>query len=131
MSASASLRELIGVYLAGGTGASLRVFLVGVIDRRLHETFPFVGTLAVNLVGCLAIGILAPVLAPGPWRPIVVGGLLGGFTTYSAFGLLSYELLREGRTGAFAGQVLLHVIAGLLCVWAGVALGRHFVPRVS
>lgn len=131
MSDSSTLRELVGVFLAGGTGASLRVFLVGVIDRRLHEHFPYVGTLVVNLVGCLAIGLLSAVLSPNVWRPILLGGLLGGFTTYSAFGLLSWDLLRDGKTVAFAGQVLLHVVVGIACVWAGLALGKMLTPRVS
>ena len=120
------LRELVLVFLAGGAGASLRVFLVGVLDRRLHESFPFVGTLCVNLIGCFAIGVGAAVLGHA-WRPVVLGGLLGGFTTYSAFGLLSWELLREGRTAAFSGQVLAHLVGGILCVILGLAAGRMIV----
>ena len=111
------------VFLFGGAGASLRVFLVGVIDRRLHQILPFAGTLVVNLIGCLAIGFFSAILPP-PWRPIVLGGLLGGFTTYSAFGLLSWDLLEEGRLGAASGQVLIHLIGGLLCVVLGLWLGR-------
>jgi CrcB protein len=126
------LRELALVFLAGGTGASLRVFLVGVLDRRLHETFPFVGTLVVNLVGCFAIGVGTAILG-NHWRPVVLGGLLGGFTTYSAFGLLSWELLRQGKTAAFTGQILLHVVGGIVCVVLGLALGRAILgpDRVS
>ncbi len=129
MSTIASARELLWVFLAGGAGATLRMVLVPVLDERLRAWLPFAGTLVVNLIGCFAIGVLSVVLAPGSARPIVLGGLLGGFTTYSAFGLLSWELLDQGKRGAFAGQILLHVLGGLLCVWLGLLLGRALVPE--
>lgn len=129
MPAFSSLREFLWIFLAGGTGASLRVFLATTVDRRLHETLPYVGTLLVNWIGCLAIGAASTCIGPGALRPVILGGLLGGFTTYSAFGLLSWDLLREGRTLAFSAQVLAHVVGGLLFVAAGVALGRSFAPE--
>jgi CrcB protein len=123
------VRDLLWVFLAGGAGATLRVALVPLLDKRLHQVLPFAGTLVVNMLGCLAIGTLSVVLAPGSARPIVLGGLLGGFTTYSAFGLLSWDLLDEGRRGAFAGQILLHVLGGLACVWLGLVVGRALAPE--
>lgn len=130
--AISAMREFAWIFLAGGTGASLRVFLATTIDRRLHESLPYVGTLIINLVGCLAIGLASAVIGPGGMRPVILGGLLGGFTTYSAFGLLTWDLLRNGRYLAFAGQILVHLIGGLLCVWAGLALGRAIAgePRL-
>ena len=122
-STASALRQFSLVFVFGGAGASLRVFLVGVLDRRLQDALPFAGTLIVNLLGCLAIGFFSAILPP-PWRPIVLGGLLGGFTTYSAFGLLSWDLLREGRWGAASGQILVHLIGGMLCVMLGLWLGR-------
>jgi CrcB protein len=122
------VRDLLWVFLAGGAGATLRVALVPLLDKRLQDWLPFAGTLAVNMIGCLGIGILSALLSPGSARPIVLGGLLGGFTTYSAFGLLSWELLEQGRRGAFAGQILLHLIGGIACVWLGLVVGRALAP---
>lgn len=122
------LRQLLWVFLAGGTGATLRVMLGGLIDARLAERLPYTGTLAVNLLGCFAIGVAAAAIPPGTARTAVVGGLLGGFTTYSAFALFSYELIKQERLGVLALQIGLHLGLGLLLAAAGMALGRAFVP---
>ena len=129
MSGVPPVRDLLWVFLAGGTGATLRVALVPLLDKRLLTLLPFAGTLVVNMIGCLAIGLGSALLSPGAVRPIVLGGLLGGFTTYSAFGLLSWELLEEGKRGAFAGQIALHVLGGIVCVWLGIVIGRAFAPE--
>lgn len=124
----ASLREFFWIFVAGGLGASLRVALATTLDRWLQAHLPYVGTLVVNLIGCLGIGLASVLIGPGALRPIILGGFLGGFTTYSAFGLLSWQLLHDGRTLSFAAQVGIHLVAGLLCVWAGIALGRVIGP---
>lgn len=120
----ATLRELGWIFLAGGTGACLRVVLATTVDRWLHAHVPYIGTLLVNMLGCFGIGFAASMLGPGALRPVVLGGLLGGFTTYSAFGLIGWDLLREQKTGWLALQIGGHVIGGILCVWAGVVLAR-------
>jgi CrcB protein len=120
-----TVQQLIGVFVAGGIGACLRVGLAGLIDDR-QPRIPL-GTLAVNLLGCLAIGLAATLLVRTPWRGIVMGGLLGGFTTYSSFALISWELLRADRLGATVVLVTVHVVGGVLAValgvWIGGALG--------
>jgi len=119
------------VFVAGGTGASLRVALVPILDERLQTSFPAGGTFIVNMLGCLAIGLGATALPEGSLRPILLGGLLGGFTTYSAFGLLTFVYAQEGRWGVFAAQLLLHVIVGLLAVGLGLWVGKAFAPTPS
>lgn len=126
-SATPLLKQLIWVFLAGGVGASLRVVTARWVDDRWAETLPFVGTLLVNMVGCFAIGVAAAVMPAGTARTAVVGGLLGGFTTYSAFALLSYDLLRDDRLGVLLTQVLVHIVLGVICVAIGVSLGRAIV----
>ena len=84
---------LIG--LAGFAGTLSRYWLSGVIARRYGETFPF-GTLVVNLVGCFLIGLLFYVmqeryLVDATTRAVVIIGLLGGFTTFSSFGLQDFH----------------------------------------
>jgi len=119
---------MIWVFVAGGTGASLRVALVPLLDARLQASFPSAGTWIVNMLGCLAIGLGAAALPEGSLRPILLGGLLGGFTTYSAFGLLTFNYAQEGRYGVFAAQVLLHVAVGLAAVGLGLWLGKSLAP---
>jgi CrcB protein len=119
-----TLGPLLWVFLAGGVGATLRVVLGGLVDARWSTRLPHAGTLLVNVVGCLAIGVAAVALPPGTVRTAVVGGLLGGFTTYSAFALFSYELLRDERLGVLAAQIGLHLVLGIAGVAAGIALGR-------
>jgi fluoride exporter len=119
-----ALGPLLWVFLAGGVGATLRVVLGGLVDARGSARLPHAGTLLVNMLGCLAIGVAAVALPPGTVRTAVVGGLLGGFTTYSAFALFSYELLRDERIGVLVAQIGLHVGLGIACVAAGMAVGR-------
>lgn len=116
-------RETLGVFVAGGLGATLRVVLVPIFDTWLAAWIPMIGTLLVNLLGCFAIGLLSELLS-GSAKPIVLGGLLGGFTTYSAFALLSASLIGNERQLAALAQVALHVFGGLLCVSLGLWLGR-------
>lgn len=117
-----------GLFAAGGLGACLRHVLALRIDARLGpEALPYAGTLAVNLLGCLAIGALAAWLSPGPLRTIVLAGLLGGFTTYSTFALLTVELTVSARWSPLGWQLGLHLIGGM----AMVALGTALVGLIS
>ena len=116
--------ELSAVFVAGGVGATLRVLLAGRIERALVEQLPFAGVLLVNLLGCLLIGFAAVIVAGGSARNIVLGGLLGGFTTYSAFALFTVDLAGSGRWGVLAIQIAAHLVGGVLCVWAGMAGAR-------
>ncbi len=116
----------LGVFLAGGTGALLRVALSATVESRLGERLPHVGVLTANLVGCLLIGACAATIPVGPWRTIILGGLLGGFTTYSAFALFKADLLASGRYDLFGIQLGLHLVGGLLAVVGGMQLMRLF-----
>jgi CrcB protein len=129
-----ALVPLLWVFLAGGVGATLRVVLAGWVDGHAWSrasSLPHAGTLVVNVIGCVAIGVAAVALPAGTLRTAVVGGLLGGFTTYSAFALFSYELLRDERLGALAAQIGLHLVLGVLGVLGGMALGRAALPTAG
>ena len=88
-------------------------------------------TLAVNVIGCAIIGLLAGQLAIGrltmsaSMRLFVFVGLLGGFTTFSSFGLDTFALVREGRHYAAVFNVATQVTLGLLAVAGGFALGHR------
>ena len=121
------LRILL-VGLAGLAGTLCRYWLSGAVSRRYGEAFP-AGTLAVNLLGCFAAGLLFQLMQErGAFnetaRAAVFVGLLGGFTTFSSYGLQTFALVREGRVGLAAAYVVASNLLGLLTVCAGYALAK-------
>jgi fluoride exporter len=120
--------RLLLVGLAGLAGTLCRYWLSGALARRYGEAFP-AGTLAVNLAGCFAAGLLFHFMQErGAFsetaRAAVFVGLLGGFTTFSAYGLQTFELLRDGRAGVAALNVVASNLLGVLMVFAGYALAK-------
>lgn len=118
------MRDTILVTLGGGAGALLRMRLGGLVERFYgFGAFPF-GTLCVNLLGCLLMGVLAAVLEKthafgAELRVLLITGLLGGFTTFSAFGFETIYAFRRGATLVAVTNVLVSVLGGLLLVWVG------------
>ena len=115
---------LIG--LAGFVGTLSRYWLSGVVARRYGETFPY-GTFAVNAFGCLLAGFLFcfiydRLLTSPTSRSVVFIGLLGGFTTFSSYGLQTFTLLRDGEIFLALLNIGLSNIAGLFLVWVGYKL---------
>jgi fluoride exporter len=121
-----SLRHALLVAAGGMIGSVLRYAVASAVHARLPAAFPY-GTLSVNLIGCLAIGVLgawttarqAP--AAELWLFAAVG-VLGGFTTFSAFGWETFTLLREGGARSAFVSVALHLTLGLAAVWLGYAV---------
>lgn len=114
------MTPLISVALGGALGAVLR-YLVG-----LAVVFPL-GTLAVNVIGSFLIGMVWVMLAARGlqhWLPFVMTGLLGGFTTFSAFSLDALRLVEAGRVGAAGGYILASVALSLLACALGLWLAR-------
>ena len=112
---------------AGAVGTLLRAGLTTLAVRLLGPGFPW-GTLAVNLVGSFAFGVIfAAARARGGLsteaETILLVGLLGGFTTYSSFAFQTAEMLEHGRLPAAAAYVLVTNVAGIAAVWAGLRVG--------
>ena len=111
----------------GFIGAVCRFGVYGFIQRNPSlASFPY-GTLLVNLLGCFLIGLAIGLietrqLASPEIRSFVIIGVLGGFTTYSAFGFETFALLRDEEILKAISNVLIHIIAGLVLVWIGYAL---------
>jgi len=111
----------------GFVGALARYGLSGLVQKRFPvAAFPY-GTLVVNCVGCLAIGMLAGLAESrqlfGPeLRTFAFIGILGGFTTFSTFGYETFAMIRDAEYAPAAANVGLHVIAGLALVWLGHAV---------
>jgi CrcB protein len=115
---------LIG--LGGGAGAILRYALATAVQGAAGGPFP-VGTLLVNVLGCFGIGLLsalaeARALASPEVRALVGVGLLGGFTTFSAFANETVVAARDGAPWVAGANVLLSVALCLAAVWAGRAV---------
>ncbi|RUT31308.1 fluoride efflux transporter CrcB [Arsenicitalea aurantiaca] len=90
---------LLAIAAGGAIGGALRMLLAEAVQRRTKSPFPF-GTLMVNASGALAIGLLAGVAGPAPWAPhwlFLITGILGSYTTVSAFSLQTLVLARTGR----------------------------------
>ncbi len=104
------------VGIGGGLGALARYGLSSLVQGR-GAGFPW-GTLAVNAIGCFLIGLLFERLSDGK-KPFVVVGVLGGFTTFSAFGHETVELVRDGRPGLALANAGLNVLLGVGAVLLG------------
>ncbi len=116
------------VGLGGFIGTLGRYWLSGFIARRYGETFPF-GTLAVNALGCFLIGFLFyffydRALTTPTARTVVLIGLLGGFTTFSSYGLQTFTLLRDGEVLLALANIAASNVICLVLVWAGYALAK-------
>ncbi|WP_456385170.1 fluoride efflux transporter CrcB [Desulfolithobacter sp.] len=119
-----SLGRLAIIGMGGFTGAVLRYLVSGwVQDRSGSIVFPF-GTMAVNMLGCLVIGLLSQLVETRGMlsvetRAFVLIGLLGAFTTFSTFGNETLNLIRDGRMGLATANAGSQVVVGLLMVWLG------------
>ena len=118
-----TLPVLIGVGLAGGVGAMIRFLVAAEVAVHIGGRFPF-GTLAVNLSGSFALGVLVGATLHGAAARIVLTGLLGAYTTFSAWEADSRRLAGEGERRLAALNFALSLALGLLAVWLGRELGR-------
>lgn len=123
------LMNVCVVALGGALGAVGRYVLADLAQRlgpRAIELFP-VGTLSVNVLGCLAIGVAAayfagPNLVREEVRLLLMVGILGGFTTFSTFGLETFELLNARQWTWAAVYIAFSNLGGFLAVFIGYRL---------
>jgi CrcB protein len=115
------VREILLVALGGSIGAVSRFVAVSALGKA-WPGFPY-GTLFVNVLGCFIFGLLAAWTDDRAWRALLGVGVLGGFTTFSAFGGDTLALAQGGAPALAGLNVLGNVGLGLAAVWAGRALG--------
>ena len=116
------MTKLFLIFLGGGTGSLARYLLGGWVQRQGTESFPL-GTLIVNILGCLAIGFLTAafsgrILIREEYRIMLTIGIIGGFTTFSTFGLETFALLDDGQFLRAVTNIVLSV---------GLEIGRAHV----
>jgi CrcB protein len=121
------MKIIIAIGTGSFIGGVLRYFITHLVQGRFLSAFPF-GTLTVNIVGCLLIGLVAGaadknILSP-EWRLFLATGLLGGFTTFSAFSVETVGLLRDGHLWQASAYVLVSVFVGLLATFVGIEIAK-------
>jgi CrcB protein len=119
------------VFLGGGIGAASRHGINLLVARALGTGFPY-GTLFINIVGSLAMGLIAEFFAlkaglPQHWRLFLTTGILGGFTTFSAFSLEAALLYERGDLIGAAVYVVSSVVLAIGALFAGLAIVRVIV----
>jgi len=122
--------------IGGAIGSALRYGMSTCIAEASHSTFPW-GTLTVNVLGSLVIGLFTGLTGPdGPLlvspvgRAFVTIGILGGFTTFSSFSLQTMLLLQDGQWVSAVGNVLSSVVLCLVAVGGGIALASVLAAKL-
>ena len=118
------------IAVGGGCGSMMRYAFQGWVQRLSGSTFP-VGTLAVNVTACLVIGLLSgffagPQLIREEYRIGLTVGVLGGYSTFSTFGLESFNLANDSEFGLAALNMLLSCGIGLAAVWFGYRMAERW-----
>jgi CrcB protein len=121
--------KILYVGIGGFLGAIARYGASGMVHRIFDKTWFPLGTLVVNVGGCLFIGFLGGLAEKtqffGPeMRLLVFIGFLGGFTTFSTFGFEIINFARDGEIFSAFLNLLLHIILGIGSVWIGLALSK-------
>ena len=123
------MKDLLLVGAGGFLGSVLR-FKTGAWSLHHYQLMhPHWPTFAVNVTGCLLVGVVATLLEHvefynAEMRLLLITGFLGGFTTFSAFGLETVSLFRSGQIFLAVVNVVGSIILGLLAVWFGMKMGR-------
>lgn len=120
--------KILALIAGGSIGTLLRFWLASGTNRLSAVGFP-TGTLLVNLIGCMVIGILAGLNHENSWsettRLFLFTGLLGGFTTFSSFGLETIQFLNSGQTIQAISYILISNFGGIGLAYAAYAFFSH------
>ena len=121
----------IAIAMGGALGALGRYALSGWASETFSRNLP-VGTLLVNVLGSFAMGlcfvlIVEKGILPYTWRPFVMTGFLGAFTTFSTYSLDALSLWQSGNVSLAIGYVLVSVVSCLLAIWLAVTLAQRLI----
>lgn len=122
--------KFVLIFLGSGLGGVLRYLLQGWVQRLVDVSFPL-GTMAVNVSGCFLVGVLAaafsgPVLIREEHRIALIIGILGGFTTFSTFGLETFQLANDGQLRLALANIVGSCLFGVAAVWLGYRLAERW-----
>jgi fluoride exporter len=129
---SGSMLSAFALVAAGGGLGSAGRYALSLAASGLRLS-PLMGTLAANTAGCLAAGVLLGGMtaraSDDPRRLLLMVGVLGGLTTFSAFSVEAFSCLREGKWAAGLAYVAGTLALGLTCVWLGAVAGNALLTR--
>ena len=123
------MNQVMAIAAGGALGSVLRYGLSTWVHSLAGRGFPY-GTLAVNVLGCLAMGFLFVLLVErmgesALWRAGLLIGVLGGFTTFSSFSIETFNLIEQGSLVKAAGNMAASLFLCLGATWLGVLLARQ------
>jgi fluoride exporter len=123
------MNQVMAIAAGGALGSVLRYGLSMWVHTLAGRGFPY-GTLAVNVLGCLAMGFLFVLLVErmgesAVWRAGLLIGVLGGFTTFSSFSIETFNLIEQGSLVKAAGNMAASLFLCLGATWLGVLLARQ------
>lgn len=123
------MKQIVAIGIGGAVGSVLRFWISTWVHTLTGRGFPY-GTLVVNVLGCLAIGFLFVLFLErfadnALWRAGMLIGVLGGFTTYSAFSIETFNLLEQGEALKALANVVLNVTLCIGATWLGAMLARQ------
>ena len=122
--------QILLIAIGGAVGSVLRYLTANAVYNLMGRDFP-IGTLIVNIFGCLLMGFLTVFIfervvnMASDLRALLLIGFLGGYTTFSTFSMETLSLIESGEIFRAILNVLASVIFCLIAVWVGVILGRH------
>jgi CrcB protein len=123
------MSQVIAIAVGGALGSVMRYGLSNWVHAFVGRGFPY-GTLVVNVLGCLAMGILFVLLVERMgestlWRAGLLIGVLGGFTTFSTFSIETFNLIEQGAIARAAGNMVASLVLCVGATWLGVILARQ------
>lgn len=123
------MKILFAIGAGSFIGGIFRYLLSQFVQSRILLVFPF-GTLAVNIIGCFLIGLVYGISERGnmgaEWRLFLATGILGGFTTFSAFSYETVSLLRDGQLWYALAYISSSVIIGVLATFVAISVIKLF-----
>ncbi|MCY4350840.1 MAG: fluoride efflux transporter CrcB [Thiotrichales bacterium] len=124
------MRTMVAVAMGGALGALMRLWVAQGVHALLGRGFPF-GTLVVNVLGSLAMGVVYVLCferfdIPPEWRAALIVGFLGAFTTFSTFSMDTLLLMQQGEHARAGMNVVLSVVLCLAGAWLGMVAARQF-----
>ena len=123
------MNQVMAIAAGGALGSVLRYGLSTWVHTLVGRGFPY-GTLAVNVLGCLAMGFLFVLLVErmgesALWRAGLLIGVLGGFTTFSTFSIETFNLIEQGAMAKAAANMAASLVLCVGATWLGVILARQ------
>ena len=123
------MSQVMAIAVGGAFGSVLRYGLSTWVHTLVGRGFPY-GTLAVNVLGCLAMGFLFVLLVErmgesALWRAGLLIGVLGGFTTFSTFSIETFNLIEQGAMAKAAANMAASLVLCVGATWLGVILARQ------